>query len=39
VGEPDEVEHEVGWELSGRHIGRVLGRAVDTVADGTGADA
>jgi hypothetical protein len=39
MGKPDEVEHEVGRELSGRHIGRVLGRAVNAVADGTGTDA
>ena len=39
VGEPDEVEHEVGRKLPGSDIGRVLGRAVHAVADGTGADA
>ena len=33
VGEPDEVEHEVGRELAGSDVGRVLGCAVHAVAD------
>ena len=38
VGEPDEVEHEVRREFTGFDIGRVLGRAVHTVADRAGLD-
>ena len=33
VGEPDQVEHEVDRKFAGRDIGRVLGPAVNTVAD------
>ena len=33
MGKPDEVEHEIGRELPGCDIGRVLGRAVLAVAD------
>ena len=38
VGETDEVEHEVRGDLAWGDVRRVLGRAVDTVADRAGRD-
>ena len=38
MGEADEVEHEVRGDFAGSNIRRVLGRAVNTVADRTGRD-